>query len=352
MAVDSLGVLAALESAPEQLAAAHEAAGMAVDAASLPAASDFDNVVILGMGGSGIVGEVVQTVGTGTLPMPVVVLKQYRTPAFVGPRTLAFAVSYSGDTEETVEMARGALDAGAHLVAVSCGGALADLARERGALHVPSTPGIPGPRFALCAMVAPVFVVLFRMGLLPEAHASMVKAQQQLARRREQCKPSVSAPANPARELARRIGRTIPVVHGAGGLGAAAAMRWKQSINENAKAPAFWNSYPELDHNEICAWGQHGDVTRQVLTLVLLRHGLEHPQLEVRMRLTTELIEEAFAQVLEVQAQGEGRLAQLLDLAYLGDWTSCYLALDNDVDPGPIDAIAQLKSALGAANIA
>jgi glucose/mannose-6-phosphate isomerase len=198
-------------------------------------------------------------------------------------------------------------------------------------------------------MLAPVLVVLFRMGMLPEAHASMVKAQQQLANRRDQCKPEVAAPANPARELARRIGRTIPVIHGAGGLGAVAAMRWKQSINENAKAPAFWNGYPELDHNEICAWGQHGDVTRQILTLVSLRHGMEHERLEARLRLTQEIIEEAFVQVLEVDSVGETRLGQLLDLIYLGDWTSAYLALDNDVDPGPIDAIAQLKSALSAA---
>jgi glucose/mannose-6-phosphate isomerase len=346
MARDSLGVLDALEGVPEQLTAAHEAAGMAIDDLTLPAPDDFDNVVIMGMGGSGIVGDVVQAVGTGTLPVPVVVLKHYRTPGFVGRRTLAFAVSYSGDTEETVEMARGALDAGARLIVVTSGGVLARLAAEHGALHMRCTPDIPMPRLALCAMVAPVLVVLFRMGMLPEAHAAMVKAQQQLAVRRDQCKPDVPVPTNPARELARRIGRTIPVIHGAGGLGAVAAMRWKQSINENAKAPAFWNAYPELDHNEICAWGQHGDVTRQILTLISLRHGMEHERLEARMRLTQEIIEEAFVQVLEVDGVGQSRLAQLLDLAYLGDWTSCYLALDNDVDPGPIDAIAQLKSAL------
>ena len=124
-------------------------------------------------------------------------------------------------------------------------------------------------------------------------------------------------------------------------------MRWKQSMNENAKAPAFWNEYPELDHNEVCGWGQHGDVTRQVFTLVELRHGLEHPQLARRVAATRELIEEALHQVLTVEAEGEGRLAQLLDLIHLGDWTSYYLALDNDVDPGPIDAIMQLKAALG-----
>jgi glucose/mannose-6-phosphate isomerase len=348
VAADSLGVLDALQSMPEQLTAAHEAASELVDTITLPVPGDFDHVAVMGMGGSGIVGDVVQAVATGTLPLPVNVLKYYRTPAFVGPRTLVFAVSYSGGTEETLEMTQGALDAGAQVIAVTAGGELAKLAEDRGAILMPCTPGIPMPRLALCAMVAPVFVVLFRMGLLPEAHATMVKAQQQLARRRQQCKSDVAASANLARELARRIGRTIPLIHGGGALGAVAALRWKQSINENAKAPAFWNVYPELDHNEICGWAQHGDVTRQVFTLVSLRHGLEHPRLEARMRITEEMIEEAFVQRLEVEAEGEGRLAQLLDLTYLGDWTSTYLALDNDVDPGPIDAIQQLKSALSA----
>ena len=90
-------------------------------------------------------------------------------------------------------------------------------------------------------------------------------------------------------------------------------------------------------------------MTRQVLTLVSLRHGLEHTRLDTRAAVTEEMVQEAFVQVLEVDAEGEGRLAQLLDLIYLGDWVSAYLALDNDVDPGPIDAIAQLKSSLTAA---
>ncbi len=137
-------------------------------------------------------------------------------------------------------------------------------------------------------------------------------------------------------------------MYGGGALGAVAAYRWKCDINENAKAPAFTAAYPELDHNEICGWGQHGDVTRQLLTLVSLRHGFEDARLSKRIDRTTELIEEAVLQVVEVEAEGEGRLAQLLDLMYLGDWVSSYLALDNDVDPGPIDAIAQLKAGLGA----
>jgi glucose/mannose-6-phosphate isomerase len=341
---DTLGYVEAIERLPEQLEAAHELAA-SVDLAGLPAADEIDAVAVLGMGGSAISGDVLAAVGS-SLPVPVVVLRQYRTPAFIGPRTLVFAMSYSGDTEETVSMTRGAHQAGAPVVTVSNGGALDALAAEHGSVRIPCPPGLM-PRAALGSLVAPLFVVLFRLGLFPEAHASLVMAQAQLARRRDQCRPEVTGARNPARELARRIGRTIPLVHGGGALGAVAARRWKCDVNENAKAPAFWAAAPEANHNEICGWGQHGDVTRQVLTFVQLRHGFEHERLARQIEVARDMVEEVFVQVLEVEAEGDSRLAQLLDLMYLGTWTSCYLALDNDVDPGPIDAIATLKAALG-----
>ena len=281
--------------------------------------------------------------------MPVTVLKHYRTPAFVGPRTLAFAVSYSGDTEETRRDGRAARSRAGATARRDLGGrrARASSRVSRARCTCPCPDGIPVPRLALGALVAPLFVILFRMGMLPEAHAALLRAQQQLARRRDQCRPEVEVARNPARELARRIGRTIPVIYGIGGLGGVAAMRWKQSMNENAKAPAFWNQYPELDHNEVCGWGQHGDVTRQLFTLVELRHGLEHPQLaRAAPRRRASSSKRRWTRCSQVEAEGEGRLAQLLDLMYLGDWTSYYLALDNDVDPGPIDAISQLKARL------
>jgi glucose/mannose-6-phosphate isomerase len=343
---DSLGFVDAIRGLPEQLADADQSARVALDRAPLPAASEVDNIVVLGMGGSGIAGDALAAVSNATLPVPVVVLKQIRTPRFVGPRTLAFAVSYSGDTDETLQMATGAADAGARVVAVSRGGTLAAFARARGGVHV-SCPDGYLPRAALGALLAPLFVALERIGLLPEAGEWLARAQRQLIARREKCRPEVSAPANPAREIARRIGTTIPILYGGGALGAVAALRWKCDVNENAKAPAFWNAYPELDHNEICGWGQHGDVTRQVFTLVELRHGFEHEQLDERFAFTRSIIEETLVQVLEVRAEGEGRLAQLLDLMYVGSWASCYLALDHDVDPGPIEAILQLKKALG-----
>jgi glucose/mannose-6-phosphate isomerase len=342
---DTLGYVDAIAGLPEQLEAAHEQAAT-VDVSALPSGSAIDSIAVLGMGGSAISGDVLAAVAS-SMPVPVVVLRQYRTPAFIGPNTLVFAMSYSGNTEETVSMARGAFAAGASVVTVSCGGALDTLAAEHGGIRIGCPTGLM-PRAALGALLAPLFVVPFRLGIFPEAHASLVTAQEQLARRREQCRVEVAGAKNPARELARRIGRTIPIVHGGGALGGVAARRWKCDINENAKAPAFWAAYPEANHNEICGWGQHGDVTRQVMTLIQLRHGYEHERLAQQIAITRDMVEEVFVQVLEVEAEGESRLAQVLDLIYLGTWASTYLALDNDVDPGPIDAIAQLKAALGA----
>ncbi len=233
------------------------------------------------------------------------------------------------------------------MICVSNGGGLASLAVQHEALHIPCAPGYL-PRAALGTLVVPLFVSLFRMGLLTEAHKALTTTETQLMVRRDQCAPSVVAPNNPAREIARRIGRTIPLMYGGGALGGAAAYRWKCDFNENAKAPAYCAQYPELAHNEICAWGQHGDVTRQLISLVELRHSFEHAELARRFEFTREIIEEAVHQVLEVRAAGDSRLAQLVDLMYLGDWVSCYTALGNDVDPGPIEAINQLKARLTA----
>ena len=176
------------------------------------------------------------------------------------------------------------VEQGAQLVAVSCGGELERLARDAGALHVPCPAGFL-PRAAIGALVAPLCAVLFRLGSRAgRARDADARAAAARAAARPRAGPRSRAPANPARELARQIGRTIPLIYGGGAIGAVAAYRWKCDVNENAKAPAFWNTYPELDHNEICAWGQHGDVTRQLITLVELRHGFEHDAAAAALR--------------------------------------------------------------------
>jgi glucose/mannose-6-phosphate isomerase len=183
---------------------------------------------------------------------------------------------------------------------------------------------------------------LEEIGLFPGAGRWVELAVEQLRRRRDM----LLAPGNPAEKLARAIGRTIPLLHGAEDLGAAAVLRWKNQINENAKSPAFSAVYPELCHNEIAGWGQNGDVTRQLITLVNLRHDAEHPQVVRRFELVDELLREVVADIIEVRAEGEGDLAQLLDLILIGDFVSLHLAAQEGIDPGPVPVLTELKDHL------
>jgi glucose/mannose-6-phosphate isomerase len=304
----------------------------------------FDSVVVLGMGGSGIAGDVFEAAAGPDLRVPVSVVKSYCLPGFVGSGSLVFAVSFSGDTEETVEAAHAALSRGSAVVVVTSGGELAKLADDRGTpvLRVPTS--IPQPRAAVGAMAVPLLAVAQDVGLLPEARRSIDQAVTQLRRRRDQ----LVGPASPAVALARRIGRTLPLVYGAAGIGAVAAWRWKADVNENAKSPAFAASHPELCHNEVAGWGQHGDVTRQLLTLVNLRHADEHPRVALRFGLVDDIIREVVAGIEEVRADGEGRLAQLLDLVIFGDFLSLHLAAQEGIDPGPVPALDEVKGRLRA----
>ncbi len=339
LAVDSLHMWEATLSLPEQVAAAVEAArGLE----GLPPHDQVEHVVVLGMGGSGIAGDVLVAAALPFLPVPVTVVKGYAPPDYVGPGSLVFAMSFSGDTEETVEAAAQAFEAGAALVVVSSGGELGRLAGEWQVPVVPVPPDIPQPRAALGAMAVPPLVVLEELGLFPGATRWVELAARQLRRRRDE----LGRPGSVAEEVARRIGRTIPLVHSSHAIGAAAALRWKTQVNENAKAPAFWNVLPEVCHNEVAGWGQHGDVTRQVVTLVNLRHDAEHPQVQRRFDLVADVLREVVADVVEVRAAGDGELAQLFDLTLVGDAVSLHLAAEAGVDPGPVPVLGEIKERL------
>lgn len=337
--IDTLGMRAAALALPEQFRAA--VAGSA-EVAGLPDPNGLTSVVIAGMGGSGIAGDVGVAVGAASSRLPILVHKHYECPGFVGPGTLVLAISFSGNTEETVALATDAVDRGAQLVAVTSGGALAELAAQHGAPVVPVDASIPMPRAAIAAVAVPALSVLSQLGLIDDVADQFDAAVAQLDRRVAELGADPSLVAS----IARRIGRTLPLVYGGGSLGEAAALRWKGQFNENPKIPAFANRVPELTHNEICGWAQHGDVTRQVFTLLQLRHDHEHPQVARRLAMVQEICDEVVADVIEVHAKGEGPLAQLFDLILLGDLVTLQMAADADVDPGPVPILDDIKARL------
>ena len=338
--LDSLGLWEATAGLPEQLGHALAESAEILGDAALPAPGDLRAVVICGMGSSGLAGDVAAAAGGASIPIGVV--KGYDVPAFVGPDTLVFAVSWSGDTEETGRAAAAARDKGAPIVVVSGGGALSEEARRSNLPLFPLPLVLPAARTAWGASVVPLLLTLSHLGLLPDPSPSLSAAIAALRRRRD----SLLAPHNPAEGVARRIGRTIPLVYGSSGLNEVAARRWKAQINQNAKTPAFVAVQPELSHNEVAGWGQHGDVTRQVLSLVTLRHSGEHPGVARRVALVNDAVDEVMSDVIEVWAEGDDDLGRMFDLALIGDFVSLHLAGREGTDPGPVPAVDDLEAAV------
>ena len=337
--IDSLDMFGATFALPEQI---EHATAVAAEVTGLPSGKGITSAIVMGMGGSGIGGDVAAAVAAPDATVPLVVSKHYECPAWVGPDTLVMASSFSGNTEETIAAATVAAQRGARMVVMCSGGDLARLAGEWDAPVVPFDASIPMPRAGIGAVSVSPLIVMARMGLLPDVSAQVDAAVAQLRKRAEELRGD----DNPAAVLARRIGRTMALVYGGGVLGEAAAWRWKGQFNENPKMPAWPNRLPELTHNEIAGWAVNGDVTRQVFTLLLLRHDFEHPQVARRFGIVAEVCDEIVADVIEVTAEGQGPLAQFLDLTIVGDLTTLHVAVDLGVDPGPIPLLDDIKERL------
>jgi glucose/mannose-6-phosphate isomerase len=340
--LDTLGMWEATAGLPEQLLHAMVSSNAVLDGADLPSVDAISNVAIFGVGASGIAASLATAYCAERSPLPVWAGNSYHVPAFVGPQTLAFAISFSGDADETCAAASLALERGAHLVTVAGGGSLGQLAAGRCRAHFELPSRLPASRVALGATTAPLLLTLARMGILPDLTSSLHAAQSTLQKRRD----ALMAPGNAAEELARRIGRTIPLIYGSSGLSAVAARRWKTQINENAKTPAFAAEVPDVSHNEVAGWGQHGDVTRQVFSLITLRHADEHQHTARRFSLVVDATDEVMAGVHPVWAEGPDDLSRFFDLCLVGDVVSLHLAGREGTDPGPEPAIGDVELGL------
>ncbi|MHB8219217.1 MAG: SIS domain-containing protein [Acidimicrobiales bacterium] len=335
--MDTLGIWEATAGVPEQLGAA-VAAAESVE--GLTVGGPISQVVVAGMGTSGIVGDLVAAVCGPVMAVPVAVVKSYELPAYVGPDSLLLAVSCSGDTQETVHAAKLAYDAGATVIAVTGGGELAALAAVHKSVTFSVPETLPQSRAALGALAAPALVALETLGLFDGAAGCLRSAVDLLSRRRDE----LFAAGGPAVAVATRIGRTLPLIYGSTGPAAVAALRWKTQVNQNAKSPAFWASLPELCHDEVAGWGQAGDVTRQVFSVVTLRHDGEHPHVAERFSAVEEMLREVVADVIEVRTSGDDDVARFFDLAFFGDVVSLLLAAPEGVDPGPVPVLSQVEA--------
>ncbi len=338
-ALDRSGMLDTVGAFPDQL----RHAAVLSEGVEWPSL-DPRHVVVAGMGGSGISGQILRDWAFDRLDVPVAVVNDYRLPRYCNNKTLVFVESYSGNTEETLACFEDAIMRGCSTVAITSGGELEARARQRGASLVVIPGDLPVPRAATAYLLVPLLVGMEAVGLayatdeLREAHTVLTALQKQLA-------PETPTDANPAKQLAHSLHGTIPVVYGQGIL-SAAARRWRTQLNENPKMLARDDVFPECNHNDTPAWGGSGN--QDLFSVVLLRDAEEPQEVADRVELTQAIAFRSARITCEVRAQGEGALARMLSTMYVGDYTSLYLAFLREMDPAPVEMIEDLKKALKA----
>ena len=344
---DMLGAMAGL---PRQLHDGYDAARGRLAGAfcgTFPAIppAEPDGLAVCGMGGSAIGADLVLAC-LPDLPVAAAVVRGYGLPAWVGPGTLVVVVSYSGDTEEALACAAQARARGCAPVCIASGGRLAAFAAAEG-LPCVLVPGGGQPRASVGKLSMALLATLEAAGLCHEHAGDVRGAAAQLEAGSAELRPDSAEARNPAKALARRLENKLAVVYGAGAT-SPVARRWKGQINENAKAPAFFNELPELDHNEIMGWTSQPQVTASAIALFLSEESGDE-RLARRAVLTAHEYEALGVATEQVIARGTSRLARLFSLVQLGDYAAFYLALLYGVDPTPVGAIEDFKAKLAGA---
>ena len=302
-----------------------------------------NNIVIAGMGGSGISGDLVKAVVGAQFPCPIIVHRGYTLPAFVTSQTLFVAVSYSGNTEETLLSVESALAQGANILAVTSGGKLGAFADTHNLPCVIIPAGQP-PRASLGYLLIPILSILARFGFALDLdfQSDLEETVALLAKLGGDFQPD--APESYPKRLAQVLHGKLPIIYAPQEL-EAIAMRWKGQMNENSKSLAYYSVYPEMNHNEIEGWQHPTALTRQC-HVVQLRDPIAPSQTQRRMDITAELIQPHTAGITQVNSVGRSLLTRLLSLVAIGDWASFYLAILYEQNPTPVGRIEELKRRL------
>ena len=308
------------------------------------------NVVISGLGGSAIGGDVLRAFTAESIKVPVAVNRHYYLPAYVDESTLVVVASYSGNTEETMSVYKDAVKRNAQILSISSNGTLAKYSRRNEHALITIPPGYP-PRTALGYSFFPVLLTMHALGLIPNPNREILETIDILKAGAVKYS-TFTEEENPALALAHKLHGKLPVIYSAADRFDVVNLRWRGQIAENAKVLAFGNVYPEMNHNELVGWSQRfhdGKTIRKQMkdmAVVFLRDQDDHKRIKLRMDLSRDIIGECAGELIDVHSEGKSLLARMFSLIYLGDWVSYYLAILNYVDPTPVAVIDYLKTEL------
>ncbi len=297
-------------------------------------------IVIVGMGGSGIGGELLKDWARDKVVVSIEVSREYSLPKYANKNTLAIIASYSGETEESLSAFLDAIKRKCMVFCVSSGGTLLQFAEKLSVPYLRIPSGMP-PRAALPYLFLPMLMILDKTGLVSSVNSEFSEAIKILETVSVENSPENPVKDNFSKTLASNISGTVPVVYGFG-FYRSVAQRFKQQFNENSKVPSKWESFPELNHNEIVGWEGSEKLTK-LFSTIFLRDRIEPEEIRYRIETTKELISTESSKVFEVWSFGKGKLAKMLSTICVGDFASVYLAVLRGVDPTPVKTITLLK---------
>jgi glucose/mannose-6-phosphate isomerase len=300
--------------------------------------SDIRNIVIAGMGASGISANLVESLTFGRIPIPLTVCKSYNIPQFVSPHTLFIACSYSGDAEETVAALNKALLKRAQVIAVASGGKLLDICKEYNLYYIQLPPGSDSPRAMLAYNMNALFYILYHTNLIG---AAFIKETENAIEFLDRGEKGIQSEAE---LIAKKLKGKLPMIYCDNRLHAM-ALRFQQQLNENAKQLAHVNTFPEMNHNELAGWHFPENIL-PFLQPIYLYSDHDHERVEKRMELCRDYFEKKSNSIIDIIGEGASLLEQYYYLIHLTDWISFYLAKENGVDPDPTEPVMKLKKEL------
>jgi glucose/mannose-6-phosphate isomerase len=292
----------------------------------------IQNIIISGMGGSGIGGDLLSELMEGEIKVPIICNKGYTLPSFVGANSLVILSSYSGNTEETLSVGHQALTRGVKPICITSGGALAEMAKESGWDLVIIPSGRP-PRASLGYSAIQLFYVLYKLNLIDISFKAKLIASADLM---ENTQPEVMQQAE---SITQKLQSKIIITFSEDKL-SSVALRFKQQVNENSKAHLWVNALPEMNHNELVAWCERNED----LAVVYLVTKDMNTRVRERMAFNRPVIEKVTPHVFEIEAKGEDTYQEHFYLIHLTDWISYYLGVVKGYDPMEIDVLIALKN--------
>ena len=305
--------------------------------------TSLQNVIIVGMGGSAIGGDILCALIKDELKIPVVVSRQYSIPNWANEKTLVICSSYSGDTEETLSAYEDALQKGTEIIGITTGGELMKrLDKER--FDYIKIPGGLQPRAALAYSFIPMLFLMQKLGLISDRFCYNLESLIDLLNvKREEY--GLASAKNPTYSLAQQIYTKIPVIYGEADSTNIIAMRWKGQFCENAKMLAYHNELPELNHNEIVGWENNSDLF-QYIALIWIKDKSHHDRVGIRQEITKTILNNSAISQYTVEVLEKNRMVRFLHLIHFGDWVSYWCAIAHQTDPSPVAKITQLKKEL------